>query len=205
MMFLTFSRKMLILACFYLNMCINCKYNISLRVDFYYRLAFLLNLRNPVNMLVKILDAHFYFSVGFSPVLFFQAVAETPLKSLSTLYIQCVSHSFSYCSILVSCFNLSRYHVSTSSSMSPNQSANILSSLYLIWSCVLFMKCILSILGHGWWVCTVSCVKPRLFLPHEMFSLLKNRSKMSFATEVFLYNDNSRSNLYSTLYNTRIF
>lgn len=44
----------------------------------------------------------------------------------------------------------------------------LLSSLYLIWRRVLFMKCILLISWDGWMVCVQSVnVKPRLFPPHQ--------------------------------------
>lgn len=164
-------------------------------MNFYYRLTFLLNLKNPVNTFVRyFMHIFFLLLCGLFCSLLPSCYRRHP--SLLTLYINLISQSFfsHRARILVFCFTVSQVscQVATYSSMSLDPSANILSSLYLIRRRVLFMKCILSLSWDGWmdgWMACTVC----FFLTRDVFTtcpFLNNWSNMSFGTEVFLYTSN---------------
>lgn len=141
--------------------CIKCKYNISLRVNFYDSLTFLLKFKNPVNTSVRYFYAHFFFFSSLWAFVFdffffffiFQAVMEDisvscifPLD-FSVLYLNCAR-----------ILRLPPHCLSASQSphnhlMCLDPSGYILSSPYLIWRVCTFTEMyIVDLLG--WMVCT---------------------------------------------------
>ena len=91
--------------------CINCKYNISLRVNFYYRLTFLLKLKNAVNTFCEILYAHFFFLCGL--LCSSSKLLRTTSPSLNTVYQIDFSVSLFFLTVLVFfvfCYTVSQYH-----------------------------------------------------------------------------------------------
>lgn len=178
--------------------CINCKYNISLRVNFYYRLTFLLKLKNVVNTFCEILYAHFFFfffsSVGFC-VLLPSCYGRHPVSQ------HCISDwflSLFFLTVLVFfvfCFTVSQYHGrQIIINVSRSKCEYFVFSVFDMEACTFHEMYIVDLMGwmNGWMVCTVCCVKPRLFSSSwerciYYSSLLNNWSNMSFETEVFLY------------------
>lgn len=138
--------------------CIKCKYNISLRVNFYDSLTFLLKFKNPVNTSVRYFYAHFFFSplcglLCFSFSLLFQAVTED-------ISVSCI-FPLDFSVLYLNCARILRLppHCLSASQSPHNQlmcldpSGNILSSPYLIWRVCTFTEMyIVDLLG--WMVCT---------------------------------------------------
>lgn len=118
--------------------CINCKYNISLRVNFYYRLTFLLKFKNAVNTFVRYF-MHIFFSLCGLLCSSSSKLLQMTSQSLNTVYQIDLSVLFliraRILCLLLHCLSVSRSPHNHLMSLDP--SANILSSLYLIRRCVL--------------------------------------------------------------------
>lgn len=177
--------------------CINCKYNISLRVNFYYRLTFLLKLKNVVNTFCEILYAHFFFFFPLWAFVFFFQVVTDDIPSLNTVY-QIDFSVFFFLTVLVFfvfCFTVSQYHGrQIIINVSRSKCEYFVFSVFDMEACTFHEMYIVDLMGwmNGWMVCTVCCVKPRLFSSSwerciYYSSLLNYWSNMSFETEVFLY------------------
>lgn len=188
--------------------CINCKYNISLRVNFYYRLTFLLKFKNAVNTIVR------YFMHIFSPPSLWAVVfssfklLQMTSQSLNTVYQ--IDFSVLFLTVLVffvSCFTVSQYHGRhIIIIVSRSKCEYFVFSVFDMEACT-FHDIILLILWDGWMVCTACYVKPCLSRLHgrDVFTtcpfwtigptcLLKQR--------YFSTGQTSCSSLYSMLYNT---
>lgn len=176
------------------NKCIKCKYNISLRVNFYYR--FLLKFKNAVNTF-EILYAHFFSLLGL--------LCFSSSKMLLSLYIKLISKSFS-CRACLSA-SLSLYngcHIIINVSRSKCEYFFLFS--YLFWKLVLSWN--VYCWSSGWMCggrCVQSYVKPGLLLPHESIcylSLWTISPRYLLKQRYFSTSLSSCSSLYIMLYNT---
>lgn len=175
--------------------CINCKYNISLRVNFYYRLTFLLKFKNAVNTIVR------YFMHIFSPPSLWAVVfssfklLQMTSQSLNTVYQ--IDFSVLFLTVLVffvSCFTVSQYHgrhIIINVSRSKCEyfvfsvfDGGVYFSWYYIVDLMRWMDGVYSLL------CKTMSVSSSWERCIYYLSLLNNWSNMSFETEVFLYRSN---------------
>lgn len=92
--------------------CINCKYNISLRVNFYYRLTFLLKFKCCKYILWDTLCTFFSLCglCVLSPSSSSSKLLQMTSRSLNAVYQIDFSVLFLLCSYSVSCFIVSQYH-----------------------------------------------------------------------------------------------
>lgn len=148
--------------------CKNCKYNISLRVNFYYRLTFLLNLKNPVNTFVRYF-MHIFFSSPLWALLFSSSkLLQTTSQSLNTVYQFDFSVLFfSPCSY--TCLLLHRLSSIMSSrhifiNVSRSKCEYFVFSVFDTETCTFHEMYIVALMGwmDGWMDGVYS-----LFLPHE--------------------------------------
>lgn len=173
--------------------CINCKYNISLRVNFYYRLTFLLKFKNAVNTFCEILYAHFFFLLCGLLCSLLPSCYRRPPSLFNTVYQ--IDFSVLFLTVLVffvSCFTVSQYHGRhIIINVSRSKCEYFVSSVFDMEACTFHEMYIVDLTGWMDGVYSLLCKTTSVSSSWERciyyLSLLNNWSNMSFETEVFLY------------------